>query len=391
MSKIVVFIGSFDPIHAGHIECAQHALKKENVKKVVFLPNNQRRGKPNRASLALRARWISFSMPVYNHSGWISSDDNILCDTRECDYVVDILRDRSFGIVGLVGSDLCKPPKLIANEWIIVERDKYPIENALKFIDNKSVTIISRQDTKWQHLSSSLIKESAKFFKSNKAEFPRGIIHDDLMPYYEKQFLGETLSHTTIAHSRSFINEQDTFKITYLFPNDAKLCLTNLAGLQHSSAVQYFTLPRVLHSQENVIYFSILDGITVFNFVVSFINEQISEKQLETVLIHTFKLLQKMFFSKSTLFPHVFHCDPSSKNIIYNAEKFEFGLVDFENCKFLTDCTLTKQFYDRFLSSFEFYLKLEGFERDEHLLKLIENCEKKAFIESAPYLLIPKE
>lgn len=39
--KILLFGGSFDPIHIGHIEAAKKAIEKLNIDKVIFIPTNQ--------------------------------------------------------------------------------------------------------------------------------------------------------------------------------------------------------------------------------------------------------------------------------------------------------------------------------------------------------------
>lgn len=39
--KILLFGGSFDPIHIGHIEAAKKAIEKFNIDKVIFIPTNQ--------------------------------------------------------------------------------------------------------------------------------------------------------------------------------------------------------------------------------------------------------------------------------------------------------------------------------------------------------------
>lgn len=41
MKKIIIFGGSFDPIHKGHIEIAKKAIKKINANKLFFVPCNQ--------------------------------------------------------------------------------------------------------------------------------------------------------------------------------------------------------------------------------------------------------------------------------------------------------------------------------------------------------------
>lgn len=36
--KIILFGGSFDPIHQGHVRVAQHAMKELNAEKIIFVP-----------------------------------------------------------------------------------------------------------------------------------------------------------------------------------------------------------------------------------------------------------------------------------------------------------------------------------------------------------------
>ena len=378
MNSIIVYIGSFDPPHRGHIECATMALEKfRSARQVVFLPNNSRQGKPKRSSLALRARWLSFYMPIFNHSDWIRTEYPLICDTRECDYVVDILRDRGFNIVGLVGSDLCKPPKLIAQDWIVFERAAFPIQEALKYLDGKRVHVVPSCETKWQHLSSSLIRAAAE----NNDFIASNAIHNSIVPYFEKKFRGSSLSLTTIDHCLSNVDQLNTFQIRYISKELANHCAENLQKLEKSIFAKFFEFPSIVYQQENAIDFSLVDGQTLFEILTCFIKEEINEKNLTETLTRVFVLLQRAYFSKEIVFPQVFHCDPSAKNIIFEAPT-KFTLVDFENCKILSDKTQVKRYYDRFASSFEFYLTLHGYERDRCVLTLIKDCEKIAWLEN---------
>ncbi len=359
------------------------ALEKcPQAKKVVFLPNNLRKGKPNRAPLPLRARWLSFSMPIFNHSGWLKLPDKIVCDTRDCDYVVDILRDHNYTIVGLVGSDLCKPPKLFAQNWILVERNGFPIKEALSHLEGKQVIIIPNNETKWQNISSSYIREAANLSDKYFIE----TINMHVVPYFEKKFLGESLSQTTLKHEFATVKNTETFYISYIDDSCAQNCIDNLDKLKKSLIATLFHLPNIIEKSNNTVHFSRIHGTTLFQVVVSFIQDLISEQELEEVLTACFVLLQQVYFSKSLTFPHHFHCDPSAKNILYEAPS-TLWFVDFENCKTFDDYKPCRKHYDRFSSSFEFYLMLHGYERDTSLLAFIKDCEKKAWIKNADQIV----
>lgn len=373
MNVVAVFIGSFDPVHRGHLECAEIALARfPEIKKVVFLPNNPRKGKPDRSVLALRARWLSFSMPIFNHSDWMQKSSlKILCDTRDCNFVVDVLRDCGFKIIGLIGSDVFKTPKLIAHRWIMIERKDYPAEDAVKYFEN--VSVIKNSETSYQNISSSSIRHSA----CQSENFPTELLNENIAPYYKKKFIGNTLSYTTLSHNCTIVDGKKSFRIAYVDSSTAQVCVENLKLLKASSASTYFGLPEIVQHFDNTVYFSMLAGKTIFDLVVSYLCEQSDEHTLEEALINAFVLLQRTYFSKSIIFPHCFHCDPSAKNIIYDGR--QQSLVDFENCRILASTEQTRIYYDRFSKSFEFYLALEGFERDVILSALIRNAEKKAF------------
>ena len=158
MNSIAVYIGSFDPIHLGHIEVIEIALKI--VGRVLILPNNPRKGKPNRKDLQFRAHCLGLVYPLFSSNDWmtpLTNTDKVVVDTRECDTVLNILRYCKTKIVGIIGSDV-NSTKWSADSWIIVERVGYAVPANVR-CTSTSIIIIDLHKTKYQHLSSTNVKQ----------------------------------------------------------------------------------------------------------------------------------------------------------------------------------------------------------------------------------------
>lgn len=371
---VLVFIGSFDPVHRGHIEAAEKALERcPSARNVVFLPNNTRKGKPGRAPLPLRAHWLSFWMPLHNTLRWLgNAEDKLVCDTRDCDRVLSEIKAAGYRIVGLVGSDIDKQPKWLADEWIIVERVGVPFSDVFKEIESAGIPVcrIPAAECQWQHLSSSQIRKECA---------SENALHKSMEPFVKKRFQGTTLSSNTIAHEKQTIDGQNAFKITFVDAYVASTAVKNVAILtQDDHVTRLFKVATVLRTNDKEVFFSFMEGQTLFELLTDFLELRIDETTFMRIFTAAFRKVQSYYHSPSVTFPRYFHTDPSIKNILFDNANFTFALVDYEKVRWLTEQSQVEKYYCRFLSSAEFYMVLHGFEASEKINALLRACEERA-------------
>lgn len=105
MSRVIVFGGSFDPVHVGHLALAEFAREETGAACVLWLPagRNPQRGEPG-ASFAQRRRLLELAL----------ADTDFVLDLREGarpgpSYTVDTLEELAVELPGgldlLVGGD----------------------------------------------------------------------------------------------------------------------------------------------------------------------------------------------------------------------------------------------------------------------------------------------
>lgn len=88
MNKLyVIFGGSFNPIHYGHIYFAKALIKKIPIKKILFLPNNKHPNKKTKISIIDKLNMIKLSIEnnSFFHISYLESKKNVF-------YTIDTLK-----------------------------------------------------------------------------------------------------------------------------------------------------------------------------------------------------------------------------------------------------------------------------------------------------------
>lgn len=155
--RVALYVGSFDPVHAGHIEAIEATLREMNVAAVVVLANNPNKGKPQRSSLQLRIQMLKIAL---------QTKSSILISMLTPEEATEIVKKHA-NIIGILDSDQLlnllvknKPPKQIVDQWFIVTRDadKDKIPVITQFF-NKPVTFARVDSLKLQNYSSSYVRQ----------------------------------------------------------------------------------------------------------------------------------------------------------------------------------------------------------------------------------------
>jgi len=109
MSRIVVFGGTFDPVHIGHLIVAEEVLESSGADRILFIPARQPPHKPARPITPGRHRLAMVELAIRNNKRFETSD--IELRRRGRSYTIDSLRAlrRKFGseteLTLVVGAD----------------------------------------------------------------------------------------------------------------------------------------------------------------------------------------------------------------------------------------------------------------------------------------------
>ncbi|MGL5972877.1 MAG: nicotinate (nicotinamide) nucleotide adenylyltransferase [Oscillospiraceae bacterium] len=172
MDKIIVYGGTFDPIHKGHLNCINYILKKYDGYKIFIVPNGNPPHKINKNITNIKHRINMINLIIENL-------DNVFLYTGETkfkiNYTIDTLRsiEKSYNATDirlLIGSDSFlnietwdRYEDILKNYKLIVfTRDichKTQVQNKCFEMINKDIKII---DDDIFEITSSLIRNEIK-------------------------------------------------------------------------------------------------------------------------------------------------------------------------------------------------------------------------------------
>jgi len=154
--KIGVYVGSFNPVHKGHIHVANYLLENKYVDKVIMIPTLNYWDKKNLINVEDRINMLKFY-----------ENDKIIIDTthNKCKYTYEIMDNlkKEYGnnLYLIIGSDNLE--KL--NLW----------KNANKIMKNKIIVLKRNKDDKIKKLNANfIIIDNWNPLKASSTEVRRG-------------------------------------------------------------------------------------------------------------------------------------------------------------------------------------------------------------------------
>lgn len=186
--KLGVFIGSFNPVHKGHIKIANHLLKKDYIDKLLIIPTQNYWNKNNLINIQDRINMLK-----------IFENKKIIINTKDNNikYTYNLLKklekeyqkDELYLIIGadniLRFKEWKNYKKILKYNIIIVNRNKININIYLDKLGKKDKYIIVN-DLKNIDISSSLIR---KLIKENNLEKLQKIIDKKVLAYIKNKNL----------------------------------------------------------------------------------------------------------------------------------------------------------------------------------------------------------
>lgn len=186
--KLGVFIGSFNPVHKGHIKIANHLLKKDYIDKLLIIPTQNYWNKNNLINIQDRINMLK-----------IFENKKIIINTKDNNikYTYNLLKklekeyqkDELYLIIGadniLRFKEWKNYKKILKYNLIIVNRNKININIYLDKLGKEDKYIIVN-DLKNIDISSSLIR---KLIKENNLEKLQKIIDKKVLGYIKNKNL----------------------------------------------------------------------------------------------------------------------------------------------------------------------------------------------------------
>lgn len=184
--KLGVFIGSFNPVHKGHIKIANHLLKKDYIDKLLIIPTQNYWNKNNLINIQDRINMLK-----------IFENKKIIINTKDNNikYTYNLLKklekeyqkDELYLIIGadniLRFKEWKNYKKILKYNLIIVNRNKININIYLDKLGKKDKYIIVNENI---DISSSLIR---KLIKENNLEKLQKIIDKKVLGYIKNKNL----------------------------------------------------------------------------------------------------------------------------------------------------------------------------------------------------------
>lgn len=335
-NPIIVYVGSFDPFHLGHLEALTITRELYPGCPTIILPNNPCKTKPHRRPLLYRAHALSFMFPLFTDFTWLNSAE-ISVDTRPADTVLSKLCGN---IIGIIGSDiLVRHPKWLPNRWIIFERNGYPVNLPLTFY-GVQYTIVPLAHTRYQYISSTAIRTSGDASLLPHIMRERGAIDYTLKCNF--QTLNQKVTHHHI---------EETAFVKTCIDSDFVALYCNKSALWNSITNNPFVSATVLK----------IDGMNIHESLI------LNCRPILDVL--TDNNVRKFFDYLSTLHrvmrdcqTYILHGDMSVMNILV-LDDGRLAVIDYDKVRECAAEELVRD-YNQFLSSIRFYSQRYGLEYD---------------------------
>jgi nicotinic acid mononucleotide adenylyltransferase len=361
---VIIYQGSFDPIHNGHIEALIYAIGLVvNLYAAIIMPNTPGGGyksnhKPNRSPLYYRS-FLLYLMgyPIFTNQEYLSDSNlipvnKIVVDNSDVTISFDNIKDK-YNVIGIIGSDILnkfiesgKPPKWNPHSWFIFERKDNLIENKnISNINNIPCVIIPIENTKYQHLSSTLIK-TLWYDKKNIKD----LVPTEIIPWCSPVSLG--LSN---KKKRNYISD-DMFIKEFFNEEDANKYINKVNLWKNHISNDIIISPNFIKKDNSEVYMTFYKGKTLM--------ESICEKDFEKVNSLMIIVATKINDIHNTINNNsedmIIHGEINPNNLILGNGNNELIIIDFEETTQINDNTLLLKEYYKFWSSIIFFSKLYG-------------------------------
>lgn len=142
--KIILFGGSFDPIHNGHINIALSALKKINADKVIFIVNNKSKNKECIADETDRLEMVKIAINEYKNFDYsdyeIKNNNNVSFTIDTVNHFLNKYKNDE--LFFLVGSDQFENIELWKSSSELIKKIKFVVYNRSNYKQQKYNEII---------------------------------------------------------------------------------------------------------------------------------------------------------------------------------------------------------------------------------------------------------
>lgn len=180
--KLGVYVGSFDPVHKGHIEVVRYLLKEKYVDKIIIVPTGSYWDKNKQTDIKNRIEMLKYY-----------EEENIIIDTENNNLpytyqVLDKLKDKykEGELYLIIGNDLIESfnkwknvDEILKNKVIVIHRNN--IDNQ-KYINNfrQKDRFITVANTNFLEVSSTLVRNG--FYNKDKG-YLLNYIDEDIYNY----------------------------------------------------------------------------------------------------------------------------------------------------------------------------------------------------------------
>ena len=172
MKEVVIFGGSFDPVHKGHIEIIK--TLSQNYSKVIVLPNFLNPLKTKSAPANLRLKWLYETIDFDN----VEISDYEIKQNKPY-YTIDSIRyfkqfyDKIYFVIGADNLETLDKWKNIDElkklvEFIVVTRDNIPINGYKTLHIDIPISSTDIRNGKFDLVDSKIRYEVEQFYKGNQ-------------------------------------------------------------------------------------------------------------------------------------------------------------------------------------------------------------------------------
>ena len=185
--KIGIYIGSFDPVHKGHIRLARHLLKKNYVDRLMIVPTGNYWNKQDLTPSEERIKLLK-----------LFENENLKIETEynELPYTYQLLRklkkrypqDELYLVLGadnlLKFEEWQNAREIMKYPWIILKRKGIDIARNMERLNKKDYTVVD--DIREYDISSSYIRENMDDYEKVK-DFVHKKVYDRYKRYLDKR------------------------------------------------------------------------------------------------------------------------------------------------------------------------------------------------------------